>query len=368
MSKIFNEHITAVFSAMNTNYDGMSNLMKDLALGREIVVDGRTVSKAEANAKVLEFSHKILGITDAKDAKAVRRAIRDNGKHWFDVIEDTIQDTVSVGLLETDWFNDLVENKSIGYHDRQDFIVENDAILSVAKAGTSHHDHIIQRLGAGQRYTVPTDLYVVKVGADINKYVTGQIDWQKLVEAIDKAFIAEIQNQVYAELSTAATKLPVQTGFVGTGTLSSATKAQFDDIIDNVSSANNGAEVIVVGTKAALSKISALADVQWGAKDQKDSVMNTGNIGIYEGTRLVTMPNRFKDKTFTAKVFPSNKLLILPAIGDEGKFIKFVDEGDTQIVEKTERGDYVSDIQTYEVQRRFGVGTVIGRQFGQWTI
>lgn len=368
MSKTFNERTMAVFAEMDTDYDSMNNLMQDLALGREIFAEGEKISKAEANAKVLDFSHKILGITDVKDAKAVRRAIRDNGRQWFDIIEDTVDVAVTIGLQATDWYKELVEDKSIGYHDRQDFYVEDDALLAVAKAGTSHHDHIIQRLGAGERFSVHTDLYVIKVGEDINRYVTGMIDWAKLVSKITESFIAEIQTQVYAEVSTAASKLPVQAGFVGTGTLSQATKAQFDAIVENVSAANNGADVVIMGSKSALSKISALADVYWAAAGQKDNVMYTGNIGIYEGTRLVTIPNRFKDKTFTTKVFPSNVLMIFPAIGEAGKFVKFVDEGDTEILEKTERGDYTSDIQTYEVQRRFGVATVIGRQFGQWTL
>jgi hypothetical protein len=104
--------------------------------------------------------------------------------------------------------------------------------------------------------------------------------------------------------------------------------------------------------------------------------MNTGNIGIYGGTRLVEIPNRFATKLpltgtnlpLPAKLFNPSILTIVPVIGDAGKFVKFVDEGDTLILEKTERGDYVSDIMTYEVQRHFGVGTVIGRYFGQWTL
>ena len=368
MYKTFDERTMAVFAEMETSYEDMNNVMQDLALGREIFEAGEKISNAEANAKVLEFSHKILGITDVKDAKAVRRAFRDNHQRWFDVIEDTLDTSVTVGLQATDWYQQLVEDKSIAYHDRLDFYVDNDALLAVAKAGTSHHDHIIQRIGGGERYTVPTDLYVVKVGEDINRYITGMIDWAKLVGKITESFIAEIQNQVYAEVSTVASKLPVTAGFVGTGTLAPATKADFDAIIENVSAANNGAEVVIMGSKSALSKISALADVYWAASDQKNSVMNSGNIGIYEGTKLVTIPNRFKDKTFTEKVFPSNVLTILPAIGDDGKFVKFVDEGDTLILEKMDRGDYTSDIQTYEVQRRFGVATVLGRQVGQWTI
>ena len=169
--KNFSEHTKAVFAAMETTYDEMNNLMQDVALGREIydAESDRKISKAEANAKILDFSRKVLGIEDIKNATEVRRAIRDNGRQWFDIIEDTVNVAVTVGLQENDWFNELVDRKTIGYHDRQDFYVETEAILSVAKAGTSHHDHVLQRLGVGQPISIPTELHVVKVGADINK-------------------------------------------------------------------------------------------------------------------------------------------------------------------------------------------------------
>ena len=45
-----------------------------------------------------------------------------------------------------------------------------------------------------------------------------------------------------------------------------------------------------------------------------------------------------------------------------------VDRGETLILTKDERGDYLSDIMTHEVQREYGVGTAIGRQIGIWTL
>lgn len=371
MSKIFSEHAMAVFSAMDTNYDAMNNLMQDVALGREIydTESDRVISKAEAEAKILDFSRQILGITDVKDSKAVRRAMRDHSREWFDIIEDTVDRVIEVGFKENDWFTELVDYKSIAFGDRQDFILEDaDAILSVAKAGTSHNDHILQRLRQGQTISIPTELYVVKVGADINRYILGDVDWTRLINAIAIAFTAEVQNQVYAEIGTAATQLPAR--FKGTGTL---VKADLDGIIQDVA-AYNSSDVVIMGTKAALSKISAIADVQWAAVDQKNSVMNTGNIGIYDGTRLVQVPTRFKTNTLNAQradsdyVFPTNELYILPVIGDAGKFIKMIDEGDTRIDERLEREDYLSDIQTYQVSRKFGIGSVLGRYFGQWVI
>lgn len=363
MAKKFKENTIAVFAAMNTDYDSMNNLMQDLALGKEIydAESERVITKAEANTKILDFSCQVLGITNVKDAKEVRRAMRDNGREWFDIIEDTVDKVIEVGLKENDWFNELVEYKTIAYGDRQDFILEEaDAILSVAKAGTSHNDHYLQRLRQGQTISIPTDLYVVKVGADINKFLLGDISWDKLVNAISIAFINEFQNQVYAQVAVAVGQLPSR--FKSTGPL---VKTKLDQIIQDVA-AYNSSDVVIMGTKAALSKISAIADVQWAAVDQKNSVMNTGNIGIYEGTRLVQLPTRFKDSNMSGYTFPIDELLILPVIGDAGRFVKAIDEGDTQIIEQLERTDYLSDIQTYQVSRRFGVGCVLGRYFGEW--
>lgn len=367
--KKFGTHTMAVFSDMNTNYDEMNNLMQDLALGREIYDDenDKVISKAEANKKVLDFSHKVLGITDPRDVREVRRAMRDNSREWFDIIEDTVSMVIEVGLKESDWFNELVDRKSIAYGDRQDFVIERpDAILSVAKAGEQHNDHFLQRLRKGETISVPTSLWAVKVGADINKYILGDVDWAKFVNAIAIAFTNKMQTQVYAEIGTAINQLP--TRFKGTGTL---VKTDFDNIIQDVA-AYNSSEVVIMGTKAALSKLSAIADVQWAPAEQKVSVMNSGNIGIYEGTRLVTIPTRFKDYNLGTVsqpsdfIFPTNEILIMPVIGDAGKFVKMLDEGNVEILEKMEKGDYLSDLQTYQAQRRYGIATVLGRYFGSW--
>lgn len=370
MGKIFDEHTMAVFAAMDTDYDSISNLMTDTALNREIYdsESGRVISKAEANAKILDFSRQVMGITDITDKKATRRAIRDNARRWYDIIEDSVNVVIETGYKESDFMNDFVERKVIKFGDRQDFVIEDeDALFSIAKAGTSHHHHILQRLAGRRTLSISTELYVVKIGADINRFILGDVDWSAWVANIARSYQVMIEEEVYAQLGQAVTALPAL--FKGTGDLDTSNKGDFDDIVSAVSAANNGAEVIILGDKLALSKISGMADVNWAAKDQRDSVMNTGNIGIYEGTRLVTVPNRFKDKTFQQYAFDRDKLYILPVIGDAGKFIKMIDEGDTEIFEHLEKDEkYTSDIQTYEVQRRMGFGVVLGRNFGYWDI
>lgn len=370
MGKNFNEHVMAAFAAMDTDYESMNQLMQDVALGREIydAETDRVISKAEANAKILDFSHKVFGITDVTDTKAVRRAIRDNSRAWFDIIEDTIDAVIEVGFKQSDFFNEFVDRKTIKFGDRQDFVIEEDDVLfSIAKAGTSHHDHILQRLAGRKTLPVSTELYVVKIGADINRYILGDVEWSAWIANIARSYEAMIEEETFAMLGQAVTALPAM--FKGTGTLDATTKSNFDDIVSAVSAANNGAEVVIMGDKWAASKISGMADVNWAAKDQRDSVMNTGNIGIYEGTRIITLPNRFKDKTFQNYVIDRDKLYILPVIGDAGKFIKMIDEGNTEVWEYMDKNEkYLSDLQTYEVQRRMGFAVVLGRVFGYWDI
>lgn len=374
MSKMnFDVRVMEVFNDMQTDYDEINNLMQDVALGREVYDSetGEVISAKEANDTIREFSLKVLGINDPKNSKEVRRAMRDNAHAWFDIIEDTLENTVQLGLQDNEWFNDVVDNRTIDYHDRIDFYTDDDCYLSVAKAGESHNSHILQRIGGGRKFSITTDRYAVKVGADINKYIAGQVDWAGLVAKITDAYVRKIQEMIFAEVENITSQMTVTTGFVGSGALTAANKGDFDDILTNVSYANNGAEVVIMGTKSALKKITGMANVSWGAEDQKKNIMTTGNLGLYEGTRLVEIPNRFKNKNYDATdmVFSNDKLIIMPLIGEEGKFVKFVDEGDTEVSEYTEKdAKYTSDLMTYQVQRRFGVGVVLGRQVGQWTI
>lgn len=360
----FSEHVVAVFADMKTNYEAMTNLMTDLACHRNLydAEAEREITAAEANAKILEFSRKVMKINDIRDRKAVRRAIRDNGRAWFDIVEDTISESVKVGLEQQEWFNQLVEQKTLNYGDRQDFVAEDDAVLSIAKIGESHHDHILQRLVSGQRYSVPTYRYGVKIGADINKFILGDIPWDKMVEAITKAFILKIQEEVYAEVRKAVDALPVNT-FRGTGAL---VKEKFDAIIENVGSVN-GSDVVILGTKTALKKINDIAKVDWIAASQKEAVAKTGILGDYEGTKLVEIPQRFTDKTLTTKLFADDELYILPNV--DNKFVKMIDEGDQEITEVTEKGEAngrTDDFMSLETQRRFGVASVVAKKFGAY--
>lgn len=377
MSKMnFSSRVLGIFDAFSTDYESMTQLMKDLAKGRDIydAESDRVVSKAEAEATVLDFSRQVLGIStemlERKDRRSIERAWRDNKREWFDIIEDVVDDTLTTGLQENEWFNTLAEVITIEYGDRQDFIADVPSVLAVATVGTSHHDHIMQRLAPGKRYTVPTERHAIKVGADINKYILGQVAWDKFVAAIDKAYMLDIQSRTLAAVDTAVSLLPAGAALTGNGALDATSKAAFLTIADNVAAANGTSDIIVMGTRPALRNIPNIVDVNWIANIQKDNLANLGNIGVAEGLTLVEMPNRFVDGTLTSKVF-SDKNIYFFASNENNRFIKIVQEGGAYIDEVMERGisnGYMADLQSFEVQRIYGAGVVPGAIFGRWVL
>lgn len=369
---IFSSHIMNVFAQNETSYEGVRNLMSDLAMGREMFdEDGNKIPKVVAERKLLDITRQMFGLTEGYTQRDLHRAMRDHGREWYDVIEETVDEYVDYGMRESELFNQLVNVRSRALGDDNLFYVPGrDLILSVAKVGTSHHDYILQRYNEGETYTVPVARYGAAVGADINRYMAGQENWDKLISAIGRAFMIQQQVEIYNLAMNAATKLPVQTGFVDSGALSSATKDGFDQIIANVSAANDGAKVVIIGTNVALKQINKLADVDWASNGQKDSMAAMGRLGNYEGSDLFEVPQRFADHTLTKKLFDDKKLLFLP-VGVDNKLIDFFTYGETEIneiVQKGEANGRMDDIMKYEVQMSWGAAVRIERQFGQWTL
>lgn len=369
----FSNHVMNVFSEMETNYDEVKNLMFDLTMGNEIYDEesGRVIPKAEADAKLRSICQKVFGVNENSSKRELKRAYREHGREFFDIIEEVIDVVISNGFKDNEFFNNFVDYRNIALGDAYEFYMEKDVILSIAKVGVSHHDYILQRLGKGETLTIPYQRYGAAVGADINLYMIGRIAWTDLTNAIAKAFTVQIQQEIYAELLSAANKIPsaIRTGFVGSGLLSATTKDAFDTIISNVQTANES-NVVILGTKTALKKLNALSDVNWRAQSLKEDVSHSGRMGDYEGTVLMEIPQRFTSMTDLTPLVDNTKLWILPA-DQTDKFIKMVDVGETEIDEITEKGEEHGrwdDIMKYEVQRSYGIATQLGRYFGQWTL
>ncbi len=362
----FSEHVMNVFNNAETTYDEVKNLMFDLYRGE--LDEG--ITKRQAEESLRELTRQIFGLTKDASKRDKKRAYEAHAREYFDVIEEVVDFTVTTGLRENEWFNALVNYRNLNEGDENLFVNDgDDVILSIARMGKRHHDTILQRLPQGKTYSVETDLYGAAVGAHIDRYIIGQEDFTKLIDAITKAFVEMIQELIFAEIQTASTELPVQQGFVESGALTIANRKKFNKVLQNVSVANDNSPVVIFGTMVGLQELENLIEVSWIAASQKEDVASMGRLGNYGRYQLVEIPQKFARNDVTSDIYDDNILYIF-ASGDN-KLVDMVDVGETLIDEITERGEAngrIDDVMKYEVQRELGVSTRLGKYFGVWEI
>lgn len=145
--------------------------------------------------------------------------------------------------------------------------------------------------------------------------------------------------------------------------LDTAHKDEVDALIEDVSAANDNAPVVIMGTDTALKKLGKLTDINWVSSGMKDELHETGRLGYYEGTPLVSIPQRLAKKGASLEhMVATDRLLVLPVSMD--KFVKFVNVGDAEILEITEKGARMDDSMKFEYQQSFGIGVKVGKYFG----
>lgn len=371
MKHVFStDNLERVFAKPENDYEGFKQFLYDYTHGRDVFdEDGNKVTSAQANAKINAVCFDILGLdSECKTytKRDIHRAMKKHGMELFEVTEEVIDFKVTTGFEDNEFFQQFVEYKSLKQGDRNEFYTEKDVVLSVAKVSGDHHDLSLQKLGEGETFSVQTYNYAVKIGMDIDVYLLGRKDWSKLVDQVARAYAIEFQNDIFAEFTNAAQKLPNNEQFNVSKELTPANKARFDELLSDVSSANGGVGVTIFGLATDLKKLSALTDISWISDSQKEEVAKTGRLGTYEGTPLVEIPQRFALNDVTKKLIETGHLYIMPNVED--KFVKFYDVGETEIVEVTEKGQRRDDFQTYEAQREAGVTTIIDKYHGEWNI
>ena len=372
MFKFSTQHLRNVFSEEG-KYEDFRDICYNLNHGNEIFryeEDGnkRVFSKDEANKAVRKVLMEIceLDETDLKSKKKRKRALKSHLTEVFEVIEEDVDFKVSTAFKDSEWFNEFVEQRNVALGDDEEFWTDENIMLSVAKISGDSHDLTIQNLGEGESFKVHTSTYGMKVGKDIDLILLGRVNFTELTDKIAEAFASMIQTTCYEEVYNASSKIPNNSQFVKTGALGAETKEKFDTLLEDVATAKES-EVIIMGTKMALKKLNALADVDWRSNSQKEAVASLGHLGTYEVTDLIEIPQRFARNDVTKKLI-DNKMLLIFAKNQE-QFVKFVDKGETEITEAgLNKGDLADDFQTYEVQREMGVATILPRYFGVWKI
>lgn len=359
----FSANVKSAFENDENRYLGFSKLLKDYTRGE---FEGG-ISKADADKEIKDTFRLIMGVDEKASAKEIRRAIRRNKNEIFEVIEDTVEDMLTSGWQDNEFFHDFVEVKNLGMDDTNEFESEDKTVLTVGRISGNHWDIDRQRLGIGETFRIPTYWVGLGVYEEFERVMTGRADWTKLVNKIYEAMDNYVNELVYkAVISAGSQVLPGSEQFYKTAALNAAAKSTFITMVEDVQAANRGAEVVIMGTKTALSRLYGLADASWISEDDKKDRRNLGRLGIWEGTRIVEIPQVFAKNDTTTKMVDPNILLIMPVA--DNKFVKLVYEGDSQIKEVTDSTEKNDMTYEFKYLTKLGVGTIIGRYFATWKI
>ena len=358
--KVFEDaSLNDTFNKLDYSYEDMRDLMVDTARGTQ------EVSKKEAEDAIREMMFSVLELDPAKidNKKLYKRAMKKNKNRLFEVIEDVVEDMLTQGWSTDPFFMQFVETRNLADGDKNEFWTEDEVTLIISKLSGDHHNVLLQRLGEGNSFSVTGNVYGAAVGTDIRLFLAGRRDWTALVNAIYTAIDKRIKDDIYSDLINAGDKLPVSSMFNKAIPLDADHKDEFDQLISDVSAANDNSEVIVMGTSTALKKLGKLTDIDWVSNGMKESMYETGKLGFYEGTALVEIPQRLIKKVGTVeRMVATDRLLVFPVSMDRP--VKLVNVGDAEIVEITEQGARMDDSMKFEYQASVGIGVLVGKYFG----
>ena len=350
----FAANVQNAFNNDVNDFMAFSQLLTDVALGRQ------EVSKEEANKKIVEVFQNVLGITKESRPADVRRAIRRNQALVFDIIEETVQNLLITGWGNDPFFQKYVDQRNLALGDKNEFYSEDDSILSVMKVSGNHHDIIRQRLGAGTVQSISTYWCAVKVYSEFERVVTGAEEFAKFVTKMYDAYDRYVKNALYDAMIGYATTLTGQ--FKKTGNV---TADELNALCDLVSTAT-GNPVIIMGTRTALSKVTALQNATYVSDAMKDEHYRTCTLGMWEGKELVEIPQVFEKGKVGAYKIDNTLLWVMPV--SDLKFIKLVNEGDTQLRAITDKDENMDMTYEQEIQTKLGVAVMLNSAFGVYDL
>lgn len=266
----------------------------------------------------------------------------------FTLIEEILSRTVVEGLQGDEYFNALVDFRNVALGDKNIFEVEDSDLFVVSDAADGTQGIRRQRLGGVSETSIPTSFKTVKIYEELNRVLSGQVDFNKFIQKVSESFRQKLLNDIYT-LWTSATA-----NDFGGATYFPAAGAYDEDalleLINHVEAAAGGKTATIIGTKKALRN---LAPSIQGVDSQSD-IYNMGYYGKFYGTPVVATPQRHKINS-TEFVMDDNVITIIA--GDD-KPIKCVYEGQSVVLlgDPTSNKDFTQD---YLYGEKYGMGIVL---------
>lgn len=337
---------------MDKNLQSICNLMNDACSNRVATFSNAETAKYTDEA-VREAFFNILG-----EDKLSWRSWRNHKNEIFTIMEDVLNTNLPLAWENSTFYNQFVETKNGALSDKNEFIVEDNSVLVASRFAGNHWDTDRKKLHGKRSFSVDTEWFYVHVYDDLERFLKGIITLPEMVAKMQKAMQNSIDDRIFTAFNGAGTYLPA--AFQVSGTYD---RIKMTELIQKVQYASQK-NVVLAGTKTALSAIADGINSDWISASQKEELATTGSVLKNTGLGVVgiEIPQTFVRGTYDFKV-DNKSIYVLP---DNEKFIKVYFEGDTRARElgSTDTHDQTIDTQ---IQTKVGVGCVFSNVFGKYT-
>lgn len=235
----------------------------------------------------------------------------------FTLLEEILSRTVVEGLQGDEYFNALVDFRNVAEGDSPVFVVEDNDLFVVADTADGTQGVRRQRLGGSTEATIPTVLKTVRIYEELNRVLSGRVDFNDFINKVSESFRQKLLNDIYTLWAGAtADQFGGETYFPSAGSFD---EDELLELIAHVEAAAGGKSATIIGTKKALRNLkeSIMSD------DAKGELHDMGYVGKFYGTPVIATPQRHKINS-TDFVLADDVLTIVA--GDD-KPIKVVYEG-----------------------------------------
>jgi len=281
------------------------------------------------------------------------KALRRNGAEMFEIIEEILEKTVLEGLSDDNFFTNFVEYRNIALGDQNSFYVPDNTMLVVSEIADGTTSIRRQRLDVGTNVSITTSWKGIKIYEHLSRLLSGRVDFNQLIDALERAFKQKINDDTYTAFTGAFTSLPF--GFSVSGSFDEDSLLTLCEHIE----AATGQTPVISGTRAALRKVNTAVV----ANSAKEDVYAMGYYGQFNGIPMVRIKQVHTVGTYTFKLSEND----LYVTAGDAKPVKFVTEGEARILS----GDAMSNVdltQDYFFANKYGTGVVITDLFGKYQI
>lgn len=188
----------------------------------------------------------------------------------FTLIEEILSRTIADGFQNDDYFMSLVDYRNIALGDKNEFYVEDNDYFAVAEAAEGTQGVRRQRLMGLKNIEIPTRLYVVKIYEELNRVLSGQVDFNKMIQKVAESFRQHFVNNIYNIWDSAtANDFGGNTYFPAAGAYNENTLLT---LVEHVEAAAGGKNATIIGTKKALRNLAPAIQ----GTDSKSDLYNLG--------------------------------------------------------------------------------------------